>query len=268
MKWFQVGLLSALFCCQLAEAQTTKDTNRFQYKTDYAVIKEVGDDLYNSLKPTFRAQLSQHPLWIKEDPRPYVRPFRFQNQNGPGRIVYVSDSFLRLANSIAHAKAIDRIEPGFFQKFTASLSREAAEQLVPDLPQFTEARYWTDDVMNEQMGYFNQIIGATTAIAMAHHYLGHFDKYESQLHDSAINPATMANTCTLGEWQRAMKLGAANALDCGMAFDGLKAVLDCIDQMEKRPGWSLYILPHTAKLNVAKIKEDLTGVENLFFGQK
>src|SRR5687768_4091803 len=98
MKKAQAGLLMAVvFLCHLAHAQTTG--SEFQYKTDYAVIKEVGGDLYESLKASFRVQLSAHPIWFKDEPFPYARPFQFESENVPTRIVYISEGFVRLANS-------------------------------------------------------------------------------------------------------------------------------------------------------------------------
>ncbi len=264
--------LSLLFVCGsqfvgLAQTDST-DSSALKYQSDFSAIKQVGNDLFEALKPSFKAQLNPNPIWYKEDVPPLVRPFLFENEKTPLHIVFVSKGFVQLVNSVAHAKAIDKIEPGFFEKYIQKLSQASGEQLVPALPEMSDPKYWTDDVINEQLSYFNQIVGAVAAINLAHQYLGQADKYGDVLHDSAINPVTMATSCTPGEWEQALKLGAGNALDCGFGMDGLKAFYECIVGMEKRPGWTFYFLPAKVRAdNLPKIKKMLDGIESRFFGQ-
>ncbi len=251
----------------LAQAPTTLAASKYQ--SNYSTIKQLGDDLYQALKPSYQAQVSPHPLWYNDDLRPYIRPFEFENDKNTLRIVYVSEGFIRLVNGIAHAKAIDKIEPGFFSKYIRLLSEQTGGQVVPELPDLSNPRYWTDDVINEQLSYFNQIVGVLAAIELAHHYLGHEEKYADLLHDSASNPVTMATCCTPAEWDQALKIGAANALDCGYAFEGVKAFYDCIMAMERRPGWTFYFLPLKVRVdNLAKTKKTLDDMEKTFFGQR
>ncbi len=266
-------ILAFLYASRLiapAETQTqSADPLASKYQSNFSTIKALGNDLFEALKPNFREQFSPNPIWYNDDLLPYVRPFYFENEKNPLRIVYVSQGFIRLVNNIAHAKAIDKIEPGFFNQYIQKLSQDTSGQIVPELPKISEPQYWTDDVINEQLSYFNQIVGGVAAINLAHHYLGHDDKYGDLLHDSAMNPVTMATCCTQSEWDQALKLGAQNALDCGFGFDGLKAFYDCIIRMEKRPGWTLYFLPVKVRIdNLAKTKRTLDDIEKKFFGQK
>jgi hypothetical protein len=251
-------------------AQTTDaSASQHTYSTDYNTIKQLGTDLYESLKPSFRAQITQNPIWFVDDARPYIRPFHFESDNNAQNVVYVSKGFIQLVNNIAHAKAIDKFEPGFFNRYLKQLAEDKSGLLVPELENISDAHYWTDDVMNEQMSYFNQIVGVVAAINLAHHYLGHEEKYADLLQDSASNPVTMATTCTQAEWEQAFKLGAINALDCGFTFEGIKAFYDCILAMEKRPGWTLYFLPMKARIdNLSKLKKTLGEIEFNFFGKK
>ena len=263
MKKFCLSLLIFLASQLFIFGQSQKGNPASRYKTDYSAIKEVGRDLLDQLKPTFRDQLSPNPIWVIDELRPYTRPYQFIEGTVPTRIVYVTTGFIELLNTLAHAKAIDKIENGFFDRYLASLS-ETGQQVVPTLPQISDPRYWTDDVMNEQGSYFNQIIGAVTAIDLAHHYLAHYERYGDLLEDSAISPVTMAMSCTRQEWDLAFKLGAANALECGFGVEGLKALYDSIERMPKRPGWTLYFLPRNA--DVSKLKKELDKIENRFFG--
>src|SRR2546425_848506 len=113
--------------------------------------------------------------------------------------------------------------------------------------------------MNHQVSHFNQIAGALIAINMAHHYLGHYQKYASQLVDAQNHSVPINSVLTLEEWREAVLKGARNALDCGLAVDGLKMFYDGLDKMPNRPAWSFYFLPKDA--DVAKIKKDLDQLE-------
>ena len=262
-------LLSAFGSSSLAVENQPTASSASKYQSDYNTIKAVGKDLYGALKPSFREQLSPNPIWYLDDARPYVRPFIFENDNNSFQVVYVSKGFIQLVNSIAHAKAIDKIEPGFFNKYIQILAQETSGQLVPELPKISDPRYWTDDVINEQLSYFNQIVGCVAAINLAHHYLGHEEKYGELLHDSATKPITMATLCSQGEWDQAFQLGASNALDCGFGFEGLKAFYECILAMDRQPGWTSYFLPMKARVDhLAKIKKTLDDIETKFFGKK
>ena len=44
-----------------------------------------------------------------------------------------------------------------------------------------DGRYWTDNVINDQMSYFNQMVGFMMAINLSHHYLGHYAKYAPKM---------------------------------------------------------------------------------------
>lgn len=240
-------------------------TNRPAYATDYRILAELGRDLYRELKPMYQMELSASPLWIQDDSRPFLSPYQFEATAAATRLVRVSSGFLELVNAIAHARAIDRLERGFFQRYMLLLAEGSGTRLLPEIPEITDSRYWSQDVLNEQASYVNQVIGTATAIAMAQHYLGHYDRYASQLRDSAVNPNTVAMLCTPDEWDRALKLGVGNALHCGLGVDGLKDLYAAIDAMPKRPAWTFYLLP--PKANVARIRADLTRIEQNFFGR-
>lgn len=249
--------------CGSLQGQVTRP-----YASDNVTVKEIGRDLYSLLKPELRTELSPGPIWFINDPRPYTRPYRFETESSPTRIVYISEGFVRLANNVAHAKAIDRGEPGFFKQYMKALSREVIRpnQILPTLITFSETRYWTDQILNEQASYFNQIVGVCSAIELAHHYLGHYDRYADRLRDSAMDPTTMAGVCSIDQWEEALRVGSKHALECGLGFEGLKAFYDCIDYLPRRPGWTIYFLP--IRIDVARIKRELDRTENAFFGHR
>lgn len=236
-----------------------------RYETDFQLVKEIGMELREGLKPSFRAHLSPSPLWLKEDVRPYIRTDMLDSENHPVRMVYVTDGLIRLAASLSHARAADKIEPGFFTRHVKAVYESGVDKIAPEIPPITEPRYWTEDVLNEQVSCFNQMMGNVASIHLAHHYLGHYEKYADLLHDSGRQAVTIAEQCSFSEWEQAFKLGTANALECGYGFDGLIALYECIEQMPRRPAWARYFLHY--KADIGKLKKDLALIENRFFGQ-
>lgn len=117
--------------------------------------------------------------------------------------------------------------------------------------------------MNAQLSQFKQMVGTLVAIEMAHHYLGHYQKYAAQLTGLNGTPVPINSLLTPQEWHNAVMAGAGNGLECGLRVDGLKFLYDCIDRMETRPAWITFFLPAGAK--VSRVKRDLDRLEKEFF---
>ena len=147
---------------------------------------------------------------------PYVKPEekQYEGMDKPMRTVFVSAGFADLMNHVAHAKAIDNVEKGDFQKYVVSLAEETGEKEQHDLPNISDKKYWSEDVMNEQLGNFNQMVGTAVAIDLSHLYLGHYKKYADKLVDAQGNAIVDAqgrpqvainNLLTPSEWEDSLK---------------------------------------------------------------
>src|SRR6185436_19418580 len=101
---------------------------------------------------------------------PMIRAGEIADEDKPMRAVFVSRGFIDLANRVSHAKAIDRLEKGYYLKYVTVLA-ESGDKPLGELPGIRNSRYWTDDIMNAQRSYFNQIVATSIAIKLAHHYL-------------------------------------------------------------------------------------------------
>jgi hypothetical protein len=155
------------------------------------------------------------------------------------------------------------VNRGFLKKYLANLAFESGDRALPELETSFDKKAWAFNTMNHQVSHFNQIAGALIAIDMAHHYLGHYKKYASQLIDAQKNSVPINSLLTQEEWHEAVMKGARNALDCGLGVEGLKILFDAFDQMPTRPAWAIYFVPPHVK--VAKIKRDLDKLGNSFF---
>ena len=177
-----------------------------------------------------------------------------------GRVV-ISAGFIDLINHIAHAKAIDRIQPGYFEGYVLNLGRQTASDAPPDLPGMVDPRYWKDDVMNDQMTYFNQMIGMALAINLAHHYLGHFNQFSSQMLAGKLVPI---NTLIApAAWDAGVKAATLNCLNAALATTGPKALFEAIDKMPRRPAWTQFLVPPNADLK--KLSSQLSTYEVAYF---
>jgi hypothetical protein len=192
---------------------------------------------------------------------PVIAPIR-GNHRGLLCQLSVSTGFIDLLNHIAHAKAIDRLQPGYFRQYVAHLAQEGANDHPVLPPNLDDSRYWTDAVMQDQASFFNQMISITLALNLSHLYLDHYDKYAAHMPDG--KPALINNFVALDEWKASVKCATLNSLDCALATEGAEALFDCIDQMPWRPAWTGYIVPQG--VNIKKLNQQLSQYERDYYG--
>ena len=249
----------------ISSATAQPSVDKPTYENGFTAASRIGNELYNALKPQYRKEVHVQPVALETDLRPFVKTEEYPDENKPLRLVFISVGFLDLINNIAHAKAIDKTEPGYFERYLISLAEESGDTEIKGLPGISAKRYWTEDVLNEQTSNFNQMVGIVIAIEISHHYFDHFKKYGDKLETGDL-PKPINNMLSDSEWNESVKAGVQNALDCGYGVEGVKALYEAIDKMPKRPSWTAYFLPENAK--VAKLKKDLERAEKDYFGQK
>jgi hypothetical protein len=231
------------------------------YPSGVQVALQIGSDLYDSLDAKYRNKLQAPAICAVPVDAPELAPVEKNDENKSLGQVFVSVGFVDLINHIAHAKAIDNIEPGYFEQYMSELARETASGTPPEAPSIVEDRYWTDDVMNEQASYFNQMMGMTMAINLSRHYLGQFNKYAGQMQPGKMIPIN--NFLTSAEWDTGVRAGAVNSLNCALGTEGAKALFDAIGKMAHRPAWTAYIVPQKTDIN--RLNKRLAKYEVDFF---
>ncbi len=261
-RWIVVGLLLGVLRLDMCAQPGSPDG--LTYKTGWASMVKLGIELHKNLKPQFKPLVHVKPINIETDVTPFVRLEEIKNPDDGQAMasVFISAGFIDLVNYVAHAKAIDKIQKGYFEKYVLSLSQETGEKELHELPNLDDKRYWTFGMMNEQLSNFNQIVGEVVTIKLAHYYLGHYKKYADRLIDAKGKPVPINTLLTPAEWDEAVRYGVRNALDCGLGIDGVKALYDCIDKMPTRPPWTVYFLPANVKVN--KLKKELDNIEKRF----
>jgi hypothetical protein len=218
----------------------------------------IGNDLYQTLDGRYRENVNPQWVQIETSDSPVITPIESSDDNRAPHSVLVSMGYIDLINHIAHAKAIDHIQHGFFQQYVRNLACQTGGGAPPNM---SDPRYWKEDVMNEQMGLFNQMMGMTLAISLSHHYLGHYNKYANQMLDGKRTPIN----CLIdpAEWEASIRAATVNSLDCAYGTEGAIALFDAINMMGARPAWTAFILPAAA--NVKKLDKTLARYEADYF---
>jgi hypothetical protein len=231
------------------------------YGNTLSQTRKLGSDLYQTLDEKYQKTIYPEPIQVEPMEAPVILPCEGADQNRSLREVKVSVGFIDLVNHIAHAKAIDRIQPGYFEQYVLNLSKAADTSAPPEPPNMIDNRYWTDDVMNDQASYFNQIIGMALALNLSHHYLGHYTKFSSQMLAGKLVPIN--NFIPPESWEAGLKAATLNCLNCAVATPGAKALFEAIDKMPRRPAWAAFIVPPAADLK--KLNNQLKQYEDDYF---
>ena len=143
------------------------------YQSGFSIVLKLGGELSESLPTKFGDQIDPQAIALQPQESPVVTPIATTEDNKVLRQVTSRAGFIDLLNHICHAKAVDHIQPGFFDQYIKNLAQGTATG-PRSLPSIVDPRYWTEAVINDQMSYFNQMIGFMMAINLSHHYLGHY----------------------------------------------------------------------------------------------
>ena len=231
------------------------------YETGISTVNKLTHELCDVLDPGVRRTLHPQPLFLEQVTQPYLQSYTLVDKDRSLRLVVVSSGFVDFLTYLTHAEAIELTEHGFLQRYLNQFAESNEANPVPKLS--LTSRHWGFNTMNWQMSRFNQTAGALVAIGLAHHYLGHYQKYASRLVDANNHAIPIATVMTPAEWREAVLKGARNALDCGLALDGLKGFYNDLSKMPVRPSWSYCFLPKDVKLEA--IRKDLDRLEGTFF---
>lgn len=232
-----------------------------EYASDLSLAVKIGNDLYQTLDADYQRQISPEDISSIKSDAPEITPIAKFGGSKAGCQVLISTGYINLINHIAHAKAIDNIQPGYFQQYVSNLGKTSDGESLPEPPNMVDPRYWTEAVMNDQASYFNQIIGITLAINLSHHYLGHYQKYAGEMLAGKFTPINAF--IAPAEWDASVKAATVNSLDCALAPGGAEALFEAIGNMPRRPAWTGYIVP--LNIDTKKLNLQLAGYEADYF---
>jgi hypothetical protein len=233
------------------------------YEMGFRNVTNINADLVLALDPPKRRQVSSNTLLLGTVRLPCLASAPGANPDAPGEPVRISSSFIDFINRVAHAKAVDESERGFFLRYATRLGEDPRTTLAPDFDVLLPQRAWSFNTMNRQASHFNQMVGGLLGIEHAHHYLGHYRKHAQHFAPWTALPQPINTLITEQEWHEAVLDGARNALACGLGVDGMKAIFECFGQMPTRPAWAAYFIHPQA--DVRLISAELVKAEREFF---
>jgi hypothetical protein len=258
-KWTRVqNLLAATWLFLGTPAFALTNSSPHIYPGSVRAALQLENDLYDSLDARYRDKLQTRPEGMAA-PDASVAPKSEEYKTFCEACV--SADFVNLINHIAHAKAIDKTEPGYFNQYMGALAHETENGKLPVPPDITQDRYWTDDIMNDQAGCFNQMIGMCMAINLSHHYLGHVNKYAAGTPPG--KSILVNNLLTRAEWEKGVKAATLNSLTCALGIEGSTALFGAIGRMPLRPAWTACIVPQS--INIKGLNKQLAKYEVAFF---
>jgi hypothetical protein len=229
--------------------------------TALKAVRKIGNDLFDTLDEKYQKKVDPDMIRLGLVDAPVITPVPGDDENKALNQIFISVGFIDLINHIAHARAIDRIQPGYFAQYVLNLAHDKGTDAPPEPPDMVDNRYWNDEVMNDQITYFNQILSMTMAISLAHSYLGHFAKYSNQMLAGKLVPIT--TFLAPAEWESSLKAATLNSLNCAEGTDGLKSLFEAIDKMPQRPAWTAFIVPPSVDLK--KVNKELAKYEKDYF---
>jgi hypothetical protein len=258
----RAGLLLLLLACSATAIGS--DAPRV-YKSGVSAAMKLGGELHDALPDKFFDKIDAQAIAVQPQDLPLIAPVAVSADNRVQRQVELSAGFIDLINHLCHARAIDKIQPGYFDQYVGILARACSADPAAPIPPIVEPRFWREDVLNEQLGYFNQLMGMMMAITMSHHYLGHYTKYAAQLAGAGDKLQPINNFLTPAEWNVSVKAGALDGLNCALGTDGLRMMFEALDKMPTRPAWAAYIAPQNQNIDYKKLSKELARFEDDFF---
>jgi hypothetical protein len=258
----RVGLLLLALACSATAIGS--DPVRV-YKSGVSAAMKLGGELHDALPDKFFDKVDAQAIAVQPQDLPLIAPVAVSADNHVQRQVELSAGFIDLINHLCHARAIDKIQPGYFDQYVGILARACAADPAAPIPPIVEPRFWTEDILNDQSGYFNQLMGMMMAINMSHHYLGHYTKYAAQLTGASDKMQPINNYLTPAEWNVSVKAGALDGLNCALGTDGLRMMFEALDKMPTRPAWAAYIAPQNQNIDFKKLNKELVKFEDDFF---
>jgi hypothetical protein len=252
--------LLAVICLSLATPVFAANGPAPAYLSDAEIVVKIGNALYATLDPEYKKVVSPAAVSLQPSSVPFISPISASDRGSRGQVA-VSAGFIALLNQIAHAKAIDRIQPGYFSQYVADLGQESGSEKLPAPRHLDNPRFWKDDVLIEQASLFNQMIGLTLALNLSHHYLAHCGKYAARMPEGTN--ALINNFITSSDWAASLHCAALNSLDCALATAGGKVLFDCIDRMPRRPAWTAAVVPQN--VDIKRMNQELSQYERQYF---
>lgn len=260
--------MKKIFACVLSLSFFLLCTNGWSrplavdYKTDAIATCKIGVDLWQALKRSDRHLFSPECVILGEDNEPLVAPITFREGAGSERGIAISQGFVDLVNNVSHAKAIDKVEPGYLKNYLSELAKESGTLPLRPIPGVEQSKYWSVEIINEQQSNFNQMVALLLAMQLSHHVLGHYDSHVVDL-KAGTEMQPINQFLTAREWNDSFHAGLTISLAAGYGVEGFEALCEALRRMPQHPRWTMFFLPKG--INYLQLTQELERSEKAFF---
>src|SRR5262245_15648590 len=150
MQLHRVSWLPLAFVCLVPTTHAHAAKGKGGYEMGFRNVTNINADLVRALEPSKRRQVSSNTLLLRSVRLPCVAGFPGENPDAPGQPVRISSCFVDFINRVAHAKAVDEGQRGFFLRYTSRLGEDPRTTLAPDFDALLPERAWNFNTMNRQ----------------------------------------------------------------------------------------------------------------------
>lgn len=234
-------------------------------QTDWPVVAKRGREFRETLKPDQLAKISDPPVIVEPAPEPSVMLQDAGRAGNAWPFVSISTGYVDLVNRFSHAAAIGKLDKGYYRRYLESWAAHPEATTVPPLPQIENPRYWSNRILDEQQTNFGDLVGMSIGVNMAHHYLGHFEKYKARLQRPDGTRVPINEVITIPEFELALKMGVHTSLEHAYGVEGVVGLYEALQKGKVRPAWSILFVP--PGFDLGKGIRDLEKQRKLFYGK-
>ena len=107
-------LVTAAWLCALAAMPVSAAESSNRYETGFATLQRIAGDLHRALPVEKRGALATTPMLLETAGTPYLQLRRAGSNDS--QVLFVSQGLIDVLNYVSHAKAVDQVNAGFFEK--------------------------------------------------------------------------------------------------------------------------------------------------------
>jgi hypothetical protein len=234
LRW---GLLTGIACAPLGQGQAPESRS---YRIGPAAVEKFGEELRLCVKPKDRL----------------TGPVARDQPMGP---LAVSSGLVEWINRVAHAKAIDDVQPGYFAKYFASLTEAGRAMALKELPDGARPEYWSEKTLGQQRSLSQSLVGYVLATHLAYYLLDYYPGLAWKLRGYPGPPVWPHGQLAPEQWTNVFQTGAKLNLEAGLGLEGIGMIVTGLEPLAERPDWAACFFPSATELR--RLKRDIKRLE-------
>jgi hypothetical protein len=213
---------------------------------EMADVRLIGDRMLLGIDHEYRRLFAEPAIVVDDSPLPFPRPGTNQ--------VFISDAYVALVDRVATALARDGVRPGYARTCLAAWSNAPAGSHAMELPSVSGPEFETLQFRNAQATAFNQLVGMTLGLELAHHFCGQYDRHRARIASGPVQVA-LRSVLTESECRRAVREGVGASASAGCGIEAYSRLGELLEDLPARPPWASWWM--FAELKGSALRKDL-----------